>query len=232
MQQQTIEYLQSERYAKQKKKTLYDIATAMENLKSADAATRLKGAKRLSYHSRRELGWNCLPVREWFFDEKSRTELSALCRDEADDKVLRYLLSTLKFIYDRYVVHFTWKELYAAEDETRYKKWVLSIVEEKFCTSVDVKVEVAGILSLCGDNRSWNTWNEVLAKKSAHCSWAQSIFAHHKNVSITDEQQSALIQTLEKINGKVKNPSVLKKAKKLKEIIENWENPGTPRNAD
>jgi len=219
------EYVQSERYAKNTSKMIADVNAAMDNIKTTDAATRLKGAKRLSYHSRRELGYECLAIREWFCDDNTRIELSEICCGESDCKVLRDLLSTVKFIYSRYMIHFMWRDFFTLErikeDESKYMKWVFPIAENCLRLSADVEVEIAGIFAICRDSRAWDIYNEILPKKSALCSWARADIRDYAQYSITETQKNNLIQTLDKIRGKVKNPSTQREAEKIvKNLLE------------
>jgi len=213
-------FFQTERYAKNKSNIIADLDSAMVSLKSMEVAARLKGAKRLSYHSRRPLGWSCLPVREWFWDDSIRVELSEICRDESDEKVLSYLLSALRFLYDRYLTHPLWEELYSKKEELAYVRWVLPIAEECNQASVLIKMEVAGIFATCSDNRAWDIYNEILPKKSAYRVQTELDFMRYAKNSITYKQRIDLLQTIEKFIMKLKNPEAGYYAKQIKKILE------------
>ena len=220
------EYIQSERYKKHAQIMLADINTAMENVKATDEATQIKGAKRLSYLSRCELGMGSLVLREWFCDEINRVELADMCCIESNSKVLSKLFSTLKFIHSRYIVHPMWEDYFftlekTKEDESNYIQWVLPIVEEchQASVSIDVQIEIAGIFAICRDSRAWDIFNEILPKKSAYCSWATLTFAKYAKYSITERQKIDMTRTLEKILEKVKNPSVQRCALEIKTTI-------------
>jgi len=88
-----------ERCAKRKLAYLAELNVSLDNLKSTDETVRLTGAKRLSYHSRRELGVDLLCIREWFLSKYVRTELSKICSIETNDKVLQHSLIALLLPY-------------------------------------------------------------------------------------------------------------------------------------
>ena len=69
------EYIKIERYLKLKAKTFSELDEALRNLHSHDPKIRKKGEKRLSSNARRELGWNCLPVKEWFLNENNKAKI-------------------------------------------------------------------------------------------------------------------------------------------------------------
>ena len=203
--QKDYDYFQSKPYEKNKVKTIADLDAAMNNLKSVEAETRLKGAKRLSYHSRKELGGNCLPVREWFWKENVRTELSLICLNESHEKVLQHLFITLTFIYERYLVHPFWEAWHTKEDESAYTSWVLSVAEKSQQNSVEVKLRIARVFAFCGDSRAWDIYIEILPKKSANCDWALKDCKRYAKNSITENQRIVLIHVLEKITEKGRN---------------------------
>ena len=206
-------YLQSGQYAKRKLKYLGELNTALGNLKSTDVTVRLIGAKRLSYHSRRELGVDLLCVREWFSSELIRTELSKICATEADDKVLQHSLIALYFIYERYIIHEMWLKDYfftleeIKRDEFNYIQWVLPIAEAcyRFSAAIFVKEVLARIFAICRDSRAWDIYIEILPKKSAYCGWGRKICSQYARYSITESQKDDLVQALDKIIAKVKN---------------------------
>ena len=163
------EYLQSEKYEKRKSKFQTELNAALVNIRNTDEAMRLKGAKRLSYNSRRELGVCSLGIREWFWNEDIRNELTSICLEECDAKVLYYLLSALKFLYSRYLSHHMWDDfegLRTKEDELIYIQWVLHIVEKCQPLSLDVKVEMAGIFAICRDKRAWDVYSQSTLETS------------------------------------------------------------------
>lgn len=108
------EYFESTRFLKFKESILTELNNALVNLGSDDPKVRKKGEKTLSSNSRRELGWNCLPIRDWFLDANNQEALFGVIKHESEDKLLAGYLSTLVFFYERYVTHSMWEEIHDA----------------------------------------------------------------------------------------------------------------------
>ena len=69
------EYLRTESFIKSRESIISELNLALSQISSVDLELRKKGEKVLSYNSRRELGWKCLPVREWFLDDDNKDKL-------------------------------------------------------------------------------------------------------------------------------------------------------------
>ncbi|MHC6203980.1 hypothetical protein ACYULU_12400 [Breznakiellaceae bacterium SP9] len=194
-----------------------ELNTALTNIQTANVALRLAGAKRLSFYSRRELGWNCLCVREWFLNEKNKAVLTSVVFNEDDERVLDNLLSTMNFFYSRYITHSMWKSLYDYAVDSECKEWLRTIAE-KFINhgAFSAVKQAAFILAEIGDSRAWDIFGNLLKKRASISAWVCLACGLYAKNSMTAKQRDALIQTFETIIAKSKNKSVCHKAEQAK----------------
>ncbi len=212
------EFVKTDRYIKTKKKFLLDLDTALQNIKSDDSKIRKLGEKRLSSNARRELGWNCLPIREWFLDKKNQIEIYNAIQIETDDKLIAGYLLTLSFFYERYIIHPMWEEIFIKEVQLEYQEWLKTIIKIHIHNkSTLVKKEVATLLAIVGDNRAWDIFNELLLKKNSLSGWVYSTLSVYAINSIVEEQINILIKTFDIIIKKTTNATVKRDAIGAKE---------------
>lgn len=213
-----VEFVKTDRYIKTKKKFLLDLDTALQNIKSDDSKIRKLGEKKLSSYARRELGWNCLPVREWFLDKETQVEIYHVIRIETEDKLIAGYLLTLSFFYDRYIIHPMWDKIFKKEVELEYHEWLKTIIQLHFNKKSSlIKKEVATLLAIVCDNRSWDIFNELLLKKMSLSGWVNSSLRSYAANSITERQINTLMTTFDVIIKKTTNSSVKREAKEAKE---------------
>ncbi|MGB0931133.1 MAG: hypothetical protein ACPGVB_10175 [Chitinophagales bacterium] len=212
------EYLKTNHYLKSKEIILNDLNTALSNLKSDDPKIRKKGEKRLSSNARRELGWNCITVREWFLDDSNKTKIYKVIQDEKADKLLAGYLLTLSFFYERYIDHDMWDEIYEKQVEVTYKKWIKSITDlySDYKSSL-VKKEIAYLLAIIGDNKAWDIFNELIKRKNSISGWVFFACSRYAEKSINQKQLKELIITFDSIIKKTNNPKVKREVNKAKD---------------
>lgn len=213
------EYLKTSHYLKSKETILNDLDAALNNLNSNDPKIRKKGEKRLSSNARRELGWNCITVREWFLEDANKTKIYKAIQAEKEDKLLAGYLLTLSFFYERYINHNMWAEIYEKQIEVDYKNWIKSITDLYFShKSPLVKKEIAYLLAIIEDNRAWNIFNELIKRKNSISGWVSFACNRYAKKSITHKQLKALNTTFDSILQKTKNPKIKRDIKEAKEI--------------
>ncbi|NRS90901.1 hypothetical protein HNQ02_003852 [Flavobacterium sp. 7E] len=216
------EYLKTNRFLKEREKSLLDLNTALENIKSADLKTRKLGEKRLSSNSRRELGWNCLPIREWFLNDTNKSEIKEVIKNEKDEKLLSGLLLTVCFFYERFIIHQMWKSIFDKKIESEYINWLKEITEFHIANeSSIVKTEVAYILAILKDNKSWDIYNELLIKKNSISNKLYFACYRYAEYSITKKQIENFILNLDIIELKTKNAIIKRNVIEIKETLEN-----------
>jgi hypothetical protein len=214
------EYMQTERYRKIECDTRSELDNALENLHSTDVSLRKQGAKRLSWNSRKELGWNCYPVRVWFLDRSNKEELFRCIESEPDVKIQSDLLRTLHFSYERYMLFWMWKKV-VTETELQSYSSDLILLAEKFIEnkSPDIRLEVAYILAMLEDGRAWDIYDDLLQKRASVAYWVRFAGEQYAEKSINRVQIEKLTATLGVISESTKNSSVIKDSKKAIELL-------------
>ncbi len=215
------EYMQTKRYPKIEQDTHTELNNALENLSSENILSRKRGAKRLSWNSRKELGWNCYPVRLWFLNQHNKERLYRCIKSETDIKLQRDLLHTLLFFYERYMSHRFWDDIGPATERKAYQSELLSFLEGFIENqSSDIRAETAYILAMLEDNRAWDILNEVVQKKAGEIGWTVHICETYAGKSMSRLQSEKMIETLRAISKKTKNQSVKKKAERGMQFCE------------
>jgi len=202
----TKEYLRSKRYLKRRTEKFETMEAALDSLKTGNRDERYKSAGRLLRIACAELGLTLIE-REWYFDEYNKTEISNICINESDDRVLEYLLLALSMMYERYIAHPMWEKTYNLYDpkiEKEYKQWIFSIANQISSQSIKARMAVAKIYAICNDKRSWDIYIEILPRRSAYVSNVWHICRNYAQYSMTEEQRIGLIQVFENLSQKVK----------------------------
>jgi hypothetical protein len=213
------EYMQTKGYPKIERETRAELDNALRNLQSDDVALRKQGAKRLSWNSRKELGWNCYPVRIWFLDPGNKEELFRLTGIEPDIKTQSDLLLTLGFFYNRYMIHPFWKEVVTEPELQSYNARLLSFAEGFIENpSPEIRYGVACILAMLEDGRAWDIYHELIQKR-ANMTAGLRLDGHYAVKSMSSSQSKKLIATLGEIAAKTKNKSVKREAESAIEIF-------------
>ncbi|RLP75008.1 hypothetical protein D9V32_11325 [Mycetocola tolaasinivorans] len=167
MEQQIISLLQSDKYARKAAALEAELARIDEDLHSSSEKDRLHAARALNRLARAELSWMLLSVRNHFLSPAFRDLLDPVI-DTADARTRAILLHTMRNAYERYIVHPMWGDLRREDDGSWWDAWILS-TGETFIENSDLPIrgEAAYLLALSGDPRGWETYLEIVPKRSA-----------------------------------------------------------------
>jgi hypothetical protein len=201
------EYKNTARYGKMRERDFYELGGLLQDLHAGNVASQKKALSRLSHHARKELGWNCFPVREWLTE--NILALLSEANAQQDAKLLTELLRVLGFFYERYVTHPVWVKLRRDVFDTNFTGG-LRVIAEKYRdhSSSLIREQVANIMAQLGDGRAWDIYNELLQKRASVVGWLGINLSKQGQATLSKEQANALLTTLNAVTRKTKNPSV------------------------
>ncbi|MFZ4842012.1 hypothetical protein [Mycetocola saprophilus] len=167
MEPHIISLLQSEKYARRAATLEAEIARITEDLGSTSDESRLQAGRALNRLARAELSWMLLPVRNHFLDPAFRDVLDPVL-SAADDRTRVILLNTMRNAYERHIVHPMWGDLRGEDHGNWWNEWLHSTGETYVENSdLPTRCEAAYLLALTGDPRGWETYLEIVPKRSA-----------------------------------------------------------------
>ena len=86
-----------------------------------------------------------------------------------------------------------WDQIFKKEEELEYQKWLKTIIPLHLNKKSSlVRKEVATLLAIVNDNRSWDMFHELLLKKMSISSWVNTSLRRYAANSISERQINTL----------------------------------------
>lgn len=207
------EIRQDKRYPRWEEKAHKKLIPALDSLYSDDEAVQKKAIKVLLSQATQELGWLCLPVREWFTDPRNRQRCFNRLSVNMSSKMLSDLLRCFHFVCERMIDHNMWGDMILSDADRHYKlelhKLALQYMDH---ASTDVRADAAYILAMAGDMAAWDMYVKILHKKASYCGWMRMAYARYGRQSVTETQKQQLGDAAACVLDKSRNPSVRREA--------------------